>query len=219
MKPVYLTFDCYGTLIDWKSGVLSALRDYPNVDPDEFFETWWQVDRRLTCDTAYRRYREVLALDFAEAFQSVGIVITRKKAECLADGLGDWTPFPDAPAALAAFRRLGFKLGILSNIDNELLEQSVDQLGVDIEVRITAENIRSYKPETRHFEALLERTGLQPAQVLHIAASRFVDIAPASRLGFRTMYVQRAEPDADHEVAPEFTVETLTDAIPILENL
>ena len=139
MKPVYLTFDCYGTLIDWKSGVLSALRDYPNVDPDEFFETWWQVDRRLTCDTAYRRYREVLALDFAEAFQSVGIAITRKKAECLADGLGDWTPFPDAPAALAAFRRLGFKLGILSNIDNELLDRSVEQLGVDIEVRITAE--------------------------------------------------------------------------------
>lgn len=219
MKPVYLTFDCYGTLIDWKSGVLSALRDYPNVAPDVFFETWWQVDRRLTCDTAYRRYREVLALDFAEAFQSVGIEISEKKAECLADGLGDWTPFPDAPAALAAFRRLGFKLGILSNIDNDLLERSVDQLGVAIDVRITAENIRSYKPETRHFEALLERTGLQPAQVLHIAASRFVDIAPASRLGFRTMYVQRTEPDGDYEVTPEFTVDTLIDAIPILENL
>lgn len=219
MKPVYLTFDCYGTLIDWKSGVLSALRDYPNVAPDVFFETWWQVDRRLTCDTAYRQYREVLALDFAEAFQSVGIEISEKKAEWLADGLGDWTPFPDAPAALAAFRRLGFKLGILSNIDNELLERSVDQLGVAIDVRITAENIRSYKPETRHFEALLERTGLQPAQVLHIAASRFVDIAPASRLGFRTMYVQRTEPDGDYEVTPEFTVDTLIDAIPILENL
>lgn len=219
MKPVYLTFDCYGTLIDWKSGVLSALRDYPNVAPDVFFETWWQVDRRLTCDTAYRRYREVLALDFAEAFQSVGIEITEKKAEWLADGLGDWTPFPDAPAALAAFKRLGFKLGILSNIDNELLERSVAQLGVAIDVRITAENIRSYKPETRHFEALLERTGLRPAQVLHIAASRFVDIAPASRLGFRTMYVQRTEPDGDYEVTPEFTVDTLIDAIPILENL
>ena len=219
MKPLYLTFDCYGTLIDWKSGVLSALRDYPNVAPDVFFETWWQVDRRLTCDTAYRQYREVLALDFAEAFQSVGIAITKKKAEWLADGLGDWTPFPDAPAALAAFRRLGFKLGILSNIDNDLLERSVAQLGVAIDVRITAENIRSYKPETRHFEALLERTGLQPAQVLHIAASRFVDIAPASRLGFRTMYVQRTEPDGDYEVTPEFTVDTLIDAIPILENL
>ena len=219
MKPVYLTFDCYGTLIDWKSGVLSALRDYPNVAPDVFFETWWQVDRRLTCDTAYRRYREVLALDFAEAFQSVGIEISEKKAEWLADGLGDWTPFPDAPAALAAFRRLGFKLGILSNIDNDLLERSVDQLGVAIDVRITAENIRSYKPEPRHFEALLERTGLHPAQVLHIAASRFVDIAPASRLGFRTMYVQRTEPDGDYEVTPEFTVDTLIDAIPILENL
>lgn len=218
MKP-YLTFDCYGTLIDWKSGVLSALRDYPNVAPDVFFETWWQVDRRLTCDAPYRRYREVLALDFAEAFQSVGIAITEQKAECLADGLGDWTPFPDAPAALAMFRRLGFKLGILSNIDNDLLERSVDQLGVDIDVRITAENIRSYKPETRHFEALLERTGLQPAQVLHIAASRFVDIAPASKLGFRTMYVQRTEPDGDYEVTPEFTVDTLIDAIPILENL
>lgn len=219
MKPVYITFDCYGTLIDWKSGVLSALRDHPTVAPDVFFETWWRVDRRLTCDVPYRRYREVLALDFAEAFQSVGIAITEQKAEWLADGLGDWTPFPDAPAALAAFRRLGFKLGILSNIDNDLLERSVDQLGVDIEVRITAENIRSYKPETRHFEALLERTGLQPAQVLHIAASRFVDIAPASRLGFRTMYVQRTEPDGDYEVTPEFTVDTLMDAIPILENL
>ena len=219
MKPAYLTFDCYGTLIDWKTGVLSALRDRPNVDPDVFFETWWRVDRRLTCGAPYRRYREVLARDFAEAFQSVGIAITQKKAECLADGLGDWPPFPDAPGALAALGRSGFKLGILSNIDDDLLARSVDRLGVDIDVRITAENIRSYKPDARHFEALLERTGCQPAQVLHIAASRFVDIAPASRLGFRTMYVRRAEPDADHEVAPEFAVETLTDAISILENL
>lgn len=219
MKPAYLTFDCYGTLIDWKSGVLTALRDHPNVDPDVFFETWWRVDRRLTCEGPYRRYREVLARDFAEAFQSVGIAIPHTKAECLAGGLGDWPPFPDAPAALVAFRRLGFKLGILSNIDDDLLERSVDRLGVDIDVRITAENIRSYKPEARHFEALLERTGCRPAQVLHIAASRFVDIAPASRLGFRTMYVQRSEPDADFDVAPEFTVETLTDAISILESL
>ena len=219
MKPVYLTFDCYGTLIDWKSGVLNALRDYPEVDPDVFFEMWWRVDRQLTCGVPYRRYREVLALDFAEAFQSIGIAIASREAECLADGLGDWPPFPDAPAALAAFRRLGFKLGILSNIDNDLLDRSANQLGVDIDVCITAENIRSYKPETRHFEALLETTGLQPVRVLHIAASRFVDIEPASRLGFRTMYVQRSEPDADCDVTPEFTVETLTDAIPILESL
>ncbi len=121
---------------------------------------------------------------------------------------------------------MGFKLGVLSNIDNDLLDRSVELLGVDIDVRITAENIRSYKPDTRHFEVLLETTGCQPVQVLHIAASRFVDIAPASKLGFRTMYVRRSEPDADCDVMPEavyncdsnaFTVETLTDAIPMLK--
>ena len=143
MKPVYLTFDCYGTLIDWKSGVLNALQAYPDVDPDAFFETWWRVDRRLTCEEPYRRYREILAQDFTEAFQSVGVTIASEEAERLADGLGDWTPFPDAPDALAEFKRLGFKLGILSNIDNDLLARSIDQLGVDIDVRVTAENIQS----------------------------------------------------------------------------
>ena len=219
MKPIYLTFDCYGTLIDWKSGVLGPLQSYPNVDPDVFFETWWRVDRRLTCADSYRLYREVLAQNFSEACQFSGIMIANDLAERLADGLGDWTPFPDASEALAEFRRLGFKLGILSNIDNDQLARSIDQLGVEIDVCITAENIQSYKPKTRHFEAFLETTDLDPGQVLHIAASRFVDIDPASKLGFRTMYVQRSEPDADHDVTPEFTVEMLADAIPILENL
>ena len=219
MRPIYLTFDCYGTLINWKSGVLNALRDYPKIDPDVFFETWWRVDRRLTGGRPYRRYREILAQNFTEAFRSVGVTIAGKEAKRLADNLGNWKPFPDVPDVLAGFKQLGFKLGILSNIDNDLLARSVDQFGVDIDVRITAENIRSYKPKTGHFEALLEMAGLQEVQVLHIAASRFVDIEPASKFGFRTMYVRRSEPDADHNVVPEFTVETLTDAIPILENL
>lgn len=219
MKPQILTFDCYGTLIDWKSGVLSALQGHPNVDPDTFFETWWRVDRRLTCKEPYERYHNVLARDFTAAFESAGIAISSGEAEGLADGLGDWTPFTDASDALVEFKRLGFKLGILSNIDNDLLDRSVAQLGVDIDIRITAENIQSYKPATRHFETLLETTGFDPSQVLHIAASRFVDIDPASKLGFRTMYVRRSEPDADYDVSPEFTVGTLADAVPILKSL
>ncbi len=156
---------------------------------------------------------------FLKLFDLWGVMIAQEEAESFAHGLGDWVPFVDTSAALAEFKRLGFKLGIVSNIDNDLLDRSIAQLGVNIDIRITAENIQSYKPAIRHFETLLETTSLDPSQVLHIAASRFVDIDPASKLGFRTMYVRRSEPDADHNVTPEFTVETLADAIPILKSL
>ena len=219
MKPKLLTFDCYGTLIDWKSGVLKALVSYPDVDRDAFFETWWRVDRRWTNQDVYLPYREILARDFSEAFASVGVQVDGDDACCLADGLGDWMPFEDASDALMAFREMGFQLGILSNIDNDLLVRSVAQLGVEMDVWVTAEDVRAYKPATRHFEVLLEQTGYGVDEVLHIAASRFVDIDPASRLGFRTMYVRRSEPDADYDVRPDFTVEALADAVPILEQM
>lgn len=219
MKPKILTFDCYGTLIDWKSGVLNALTAYPDVDRDLFFETWWRVDRRWTCGDDYYLYREILVHNFTEAFASVGVMLNREKALCLADGLGDWQPFLDVRETLKTLKEMGFQLGILSNIDNDLLARSVAQLGVEMDVLVTAEDVRSYKPAKRHFEILLERTGYQVEEVLHIAASLFVDIDPASNLGFRTVYVRRSEPDVDHEVRPDFVVETLADAVTVLESI
>lgn len=219
MEPKILTFDCYGTLIDWKSGVLKALTAYPVVDRDLFFETWWRVDRRWTCGEDYYPYREILVHDFTEAFASVGVTLDQDEALRLADGLGDWQPFSDVRETLKTFKEMGLQLGILSNIDNDLLSRSVAQLGVEMDILVTAEDVRSYKPKTRHFEVLLARTGYQVDEVLHIAASRFVDIDPASRLGFRTVYVRRSEPDADHDVRPDFVVERLADAVPILEMM
>jgi len=190
----YLTFDCYGTLIDWERGIVQALRPVlashgVELSDDEMLERFGELESAAE-KAPYKRYREVLAtvLDgFGEAF---GFTPTTDERETFGGSVEHWPAFPDSPEALKMLSQR-FKLVILSNVDDDLFAFSAKRLGVEFADVITAQQVGSYKPDLRNFQVMLERTGNQPERVLHVAQSLFHDIAPAKSLGLTTVWVNR----------------------------
>ena len=189
-----LTFDCYGTLIDWETGILRALRavlaprgiDRPD---DELLETFARIESPIQ-QGPFRRYREVLDLGTRQLAVHLGFDPTPSEVTALSASLPSWPPFPDTVAALERLRRR-YRLGIISNVDDDLFAGSARQLGGRFDWIVTAESVRSYKPSLNNFERALERIGLPRDQLLHVAQSRYHDIEPAHSLGLATVWVNR----------------------------
>ena len=189
-----LTFDCYGTLIDWESGILSAikpvLRDNGVVVTDEEILEQYAEFESSSEKGAFIRYREILrevVLKFAERHK---FKLSAENEDFLADSMKQWQPFPDSVEALNLLKEK-YKLGILSNADNDLFAYSNNHLGVKFDFLFTAEEIGSYKPSVKNFEYLISETGIPKDKILHIAQSIYHDIAPANSLGLATVWVNR----------------------------
>lgn len=179
----WASFDCYGTLIDWNSGIRAELaRVFGEERADELLHRYHELEPELEAD-GERSYREVLT----EAMRRLGA--PADEDEALAQSLPAWRPFPEAPAALMAARGRGWKLAILSNTDRDYIEASLAQLGVPFELSIVASEIGSYKPDFGHWRAFEERVGRPPD--VHVAASLLHDIAPANDLGLRSIWINR----------------------------
>jgi len=208
-RPDAMTFDCYGTLIDWSGGILAALapfRDRIGIAGDaELLSRFAEHERRIEAG-AWRPYRAVLR----EAFRALVPGATDAEAQTLPDSVGRWRPFPDTVGAL---RRLGGgrRLAIVSNIDDDLMAHTLRRLEVGFDAVVTAEKVRSYKPGHAHFREVCARLGLPPGRILHAAESRFHDIAPARALGFPTVWVNRAGPSTSGvgDATPDAEVPTL----------
>lgn len=186
-----ITFDCFGTLIDWATGILAALRPLADkhgvtLADEALLARYAELEREAEAG-AYVSYREVLRRVVRGLF---GDGASDAEADALGRALGAWRPFPDTVDAL---RRLAdrYRLGVLSNVDDDLFEPILTTLGKPFEVVVTAQQVRSYKPGEAHFREALARLGLEPGRVLHAAESRFHDVGPAGRLGFRTAWVNR----------------------------
>ena len=191
-EPSCLTFDCYGTLIDWDSGVQAAVEGTASLagcDVGRLLEDREAADRALTAE-GYQPYDEVLRTSLASAAVLQGRAVSGAEAESFAAGMGAWPPFPDSAAALARLADR-FRLCILSNVGRETLLASVALLGVGFEVLVTADDLRSYKPRRAHFDEGLRRLGVAREAVLHVAASPYHDLAPAELLGWRTAWIDR----------------------------
>jgi 2-haloacid dehalogenase len=195
-----ITFDCYGTLIDWEAG----LRDYvrpilaqtkqADVTPEAWMERWERIQFQML--TPYRSYREILTRSYDATMQHFGIEAFVDAGAGLARSVASWQPFPDSTAAL---RRLAKRrrLGIVSNIDQDLLADSVGRLQAPFSCLVTAEDVRAYKPDPRPFELAIERLGLPPTQILHAAFGWKYDLAPARALGMKTCFVNRGQVTVD----------------------
>ena len=189
-----ITFDCYGTLIDWEGGLLEALarllRSAPGqFDDDELLERFGRLES-VAEQGAFRSYREVLG-EVARGFASeLSVDVDDGRVADFASSVGHWRPFEDSPAAL---RTLGdrYRLAIVSNVDDDLFAGSAAQLGIDFDEVVTALQVRSYKPARAHFDEVLRRLELPRARVLHVAQSLHHDIAPARALGFTCVWVDR----------------------------
>ncbi len=189
-----LTFDCYGTLIDWETGILAGLRTALNrhcvtASDDELLERFAVAEARLEAGP-YRRYRDILGASLADVGATLGVRPSDAEQATFGGSVADWPAFPDSEAALKALGER-FRLGVLTNCDDDLFAASNRRLGVTFDWVITAEQARSYKPRIANFELAFERIGLPRERILHVAQSLFHDHAPAKALGLTTVWIDR----------------------------
>ncbi|MBA3877055.1 MAG: haloacid dehalogenase type II [Anaerolinea sp.] len=189
-----LTFDCYGTLIDWEAGILAGLRavlDPRGVRPpdDELLERYATVEAMVEAGP-YRRYREVLGLGLESVASSYAVQPTAAEIAAFGGSVGDWPAFPDSRAALARLKAR-FRLGVLTNCDDDLFAASNRRLGVEFDWIVTAQQAGGYKPRIANFELLFGRLDVPRERVLHVAQSLFHDHVPAKSLGLSTVWIDR----------------------------
>ena len=199
-----ITFDCYGTLVDWESGILGVLRPLladhgKRVIDGEILELYAELEPAIQA-VEYRRYRFVLEEVMRAVGQRFGFSVSIDEARSLAASLKRWTPFPDTVASLCALKRR-YRLGIISNIDDDLFSDTARQLHVAFDWVVTAEQARAYKPSPAIFELALEKMGLPPEKVLHAGQSVFHDVIPARQMGISTVLVARRGPGATRRVS------------------
>jgi 2-haloacid dehalogenase len=193
-KYEVLSFDCYGTLIDWENGILSAIRPilstyHIDLGDQQILELYAEIESEAE-KSVYRKYRDILRNGVQRFGDRLGFIPTSSEVESLPLSLKDWKPFPDTVEALQAFKRK-FKLTILSNVDDDLFAESARHLKVPFDWIITAEQAKSYKPSLNNFRLAIQKMGILPEKLLHVAQSLYHDIVPAKSLGLSTVWVNR----------------------------
>ena len=191
-RTTTITFDCYGTLIDWNAGLWRSFTEIFGPVVAERKQEWFDAYVRAEAEVEsgpYRSYREVLAVVTERLAQQFELPLPPGKEAKLAEMLPDWTPFPDTKDALARLQRR-FHLGVLSNIDRDLFTGTAKQLGVSFDFLVTAEDARSYKPASGHFQRLVDAHGGIDTAV-HVAQSLYHDGAPANDLGLAFVWINR----------------------------
>lgn len=189
-----LTFDCYGTLIDWEAGIWQALSPvFSNhnvvIGREQALEGYAALESEIERGT-YVEYKQVLRRVLEGLSAQLGFTPTVTELQHFSESVRDWPAFPDSSAALHALQRK-YKLAILSNIDDDLFAFSARRLQVTFDFIITAQQARSYKPALNNFQIAFQRIGLPPAKILHVAQSLFHDHVPAKSLGLATVWVNR----------------------------
>jgi 2-haloacid dehalogenase len=189
-----LTFDCYGTLIDWESGIWNTLapilrRHGVTLAPERALERFGVLES-VAERPPYRDYKTVLREVLQGLGRDSGFEPSPAECETFARSVGEWPAFPDTPAALRDLHQ-HFRLAIVSNVDDDLFAATAPRLGETFDWVITAAQARSYKPAHAHFELAFSRIGLPGDQILHVAQSHYHDIAPANALGLASVWVNR----------------------------
>src|SRR5215510_909603 len=189
-----LTFDCYGTLIDWETGIWDALRPVFRRHRVAMAREA-ALERFGTLEAAaerppYRDYKAVLREVLQRLGRRAGFEPSADECEAFARSVGDWPAFPDTASALRALHRR-YRLAIVSNVDDDLFAATAPRLGETFDWVVTAEQARSYKPAPAHFELALRRMNVARERVLHVAQSLYHDIGPAKALGLATVWVNR----------------------------
>ncbi len=192
----YLTFDCYGTLIDWEAGILGTLKPLltahqRDLSDEAILERFAQFEARGEAGE-YKPYREVLE----EVVRALGIQFRfrprPREIHSLPESLKSWRPFPDTVPALRELK-VRFRLAIISNVDDDLFAATAARLEVPFDHVITAQQARSYKPSPNNFRIALDRIGQPVEKILHVAQSLYHDVVPAKSLGLSTVWVNRRQ--------------------------
>lgn len=189
-----LTFDCYGTLIDWEGGILAALRPILNAHEiaardEELLELYGEFEAAEE-KRSYRPYREILKGVVVAFGDRLNFRPSLEQINSLPESLPSWQPFPDTIPALTRLRRK-YRLAIISNTDDDLFAQTAQTLQVPFDWVVTAQQVKSYKPAHNNFQMAAQKIALPKEKILHVAESLFHDIAPTRELGWANVWVNR----------------------------
>ena len=195
----WATFDCYGTLVDWNAGIHGELEKLFGVElADGLLVRYHELEPTIQAENPGASYREVLTIALETLADETGLTLPEGETSALARSLPGWPVFEDVRDGLTQARERGWKLGILSNTDRDLVDSSMDAIGVHFDLAIVAGDIGSYKPAHRHWEVFRERAGgVDAIQHVHVAQSIFHDIAPATELGIPSIWINRLEEPDD----------------------
>ena len=190
-----LTFDCYGTLIDWEAGIAAAARmqlgdAVAGASDEEIVAAFAEVEHEA--EVPYKSYREVLALSLRGIGERLGAPVSDAQARGFGSSVGQWPAFPDSAGALARLQER-FKLAVITNCDDDLFAQSERRLGVSFDYVITAQQAGSYKPAHANFELAFARIAEPRERILHVAQSLFHDHVPAKALGMTSVWIDRRQ--------------------------
>ncbi len=196
-KPEWLTFDCYGTLIQWDEGLLAAvnkiLADHPGsgVDPETLIRVYDKHEHALETARPHRPFRTVAAEGLRLAMEELNLAYSADHSDVLTGSISHMPPFPEVIPALAALKAQGFKLCIISNTDDDIIAGNVSQLDGHIDRVITAQQAGAYKPARQIFDFAHGALGVTPSDVVHICASPHLDLVAARDLRFRSIWIDR----------------------------
>ena len=219
MKFRYLTFDCYGTLVDWRRGITESLEAAgvaTRLRPSRLLEAYVAAEKQQ--ERVYQKYRNVLSKSVTALSGEVGIKIGRKAADEFASSVPNWPAFPDSRSFLKRMGEAGYTRYILSNVDTDILEETIRRSRLEVDGYVTAEEVRSYKPERRHWLRFIEKTGAERKDVLHVAQSVFHDILPTERLGIASAWVNRYREAIPADARPLYIVDSLKSLAGILQE-
>ncbi|CUJ25292.1 (S)-2-haloacid dehalogenase [Achromobacter xylosoxidans] len=221
-RPQWLTFDCYGTLIQWDEGLQAAVARIPAANqgaqraptPTRFLRIYDEHEHRLERTPPHRRFADITREALRLTMHDLGLEYRPQDATLLTDSISAMPPFPEVVDTLALLKRAGFRLCIISNTDDAIIAGNVAQLGGHVDRVVTAEQAGAYKPSRRIFAHAHDSLGVTPDEVVHICASPHLDHAAARDIGFRCVWIDRGtgrQPLPDYR--PDATVSTL-DQVP-----
>ena len=193
----WVSFDCYGTLIDWETGISASIGE---VTADrgiaksraEILALYAEFEPRAQDSESFLNYRCVLRRVMLSVGNELGFRCNESELDCLSESLPNWPVFPEVKDALQTLKK-HYKLAVISNVDDDLFAGTAKWLGVEFDVVVTAEQVESYKPDLTNFHTAAARMGVDRQKWLHVAESLYHDIAPANRLGVKSVWVNRAD--------------------------
>jgi len=215
-KPRWLTFDCYGTLIQWDEGLLAAVEKIlsrsrqHSLDPRTLLAVFDRYEHALERERPHRSFREVAGTALQRALGELGLPANASDIDILTSSIAQMPPFPEVVPTLESLKAAGFKLCIISNTDDDIIAGNVAQLGGTIDRVVTAEQAQAYKPARAIFAHAHRALGVSAADIVHICASPVLDLTAARDIGFRCVWINRGtgrQPPPDY--SPDAELPTL----------
>ena len=207
----WVTFDCYGTLVDWQAGFAATLSRFAGDRVCDVVRRYHACERRVEHEQPHRPYKDVLVTAVVRAAAESGVSLSDTDAQALPAAWGSMRLFQDVEGLLAELRRKGFRLAVLTNCDDDLFEATHRTFRTPFDLFLTAERVRGYKPAPWHFRAFELITGARRSDWVHVACSWYHDIAPAQALGIRRVWLDR-ERTGEDAASASFHVHTAADA-------